>query len=95
MTSPFSSLRDSVAQMGLSKPDAYTPYAAGAKMYGIGRDHPQDGSMDSAAAQTGYRQRDLANKAKRSAYLARMQAAQQGNYMSSQYMNPAVQPGVS
>lgn len=90
MTSP---LRNSVSSMGLAKPDAYTPYAAGAKMYGIGRDHPQDGTMQSAAAQTGYRERDLANRAKRSAYLNRMRAAQNGNYMSTDYLNPSVQPG--
>ena len=92
MTAPFSDLRTQVANMGLTKPDAYTPFAAGPKMYGIGSDHPQDGTMNSAAARTGYRQRDLANQAKRNAYLSRMQAAQQGNFMSSQYLDPATQP---
>ena len=72
--------------MGLTKPDAYTPYAAGEKQYGFGRNHPTDGTMDSAAQKTGYRERDMANQAKRNAYLARMKAAQSGNYMSSAYL---------
>lgn len=70
---------------GQSKPDAYTPYAAGYKMYGGGRSNPTNGPVDKA----GYQQRDILNRAKRDALLRRMKAEQSGDYASSAFMNGA------
>ena len=67
------------------KPDAYTPYAAGYKLYGGGRSNPTAGPVDKA----GYQERDLMNNARRDAVLRRMKAAQQGNYASPAYLNGA------
>lgn len=65
------------AYLGMGdKQDAYTPYAAGYKMYGGGRSNPTSGPVDKA----GYQERELLNRAKRNAALRRMQALQQGDY---------------
>ena len=64
---------------GFQKPDAYTPYAAGAKTYGAGRMNPTSGPVDNQ----GYRERDAIARARRTAILSRMQGQQAGNYMSS------------
>ena len=61
---------------------AFNPYAAGGKIYGGGRTNPTSGPVDPM----GYRERDLATKARRDAMLRRMQAQQSGNYMSSAYL---------
>lgn len=67
------------------KPDAYTPYAAGYKMYGGGRSNPSNGPVDKA----GYLARDLMNSARRDAVLRKMKATQQGNMISPDYLNGA------
>lgn len=60
----------------------YNPYAAGAKIYGSGRPFPTIGPVDP----TGYRERDLTQRAKTNAILQRLKAIQSGNYMSSAYL---------
>jgi hypothetical protein len=81
--SDYGGFRQQIANMGMQKPDAYNPYAAGSKVYGAeGRANPTSGPVDKA----GYAVRDRAVKAKRQALLQRMQAAQTGNYMSSDYL---------
>lgn len=75
-------LRDLAAMYGLKKPDAYTPYAAGQKMYGAGQYNPTSGPVDKA----GYRQRDLEMSAKKEAMLRRLKASQSGNYNSASYL---------
>lgn len=76
MSNPF---RSQIAQYGMSKPDAYNPYVAGAKMYGAGRSMPTLGPVDN----TGYQERDMQARAKRQALLNQMQQQQQGNYMAA------------
>lgn len=68
---------------GFKKPDAYTPYAAGYKMYGGGRSNPTSGPVDKA----GYMERERLNRAKRNAALARLKAEQSGNYNSPAFLN--------
>lgn len=60
------------------RPNAYTPYAAGYKLYGGGRSNPTQGPVE----KEGYREREVLNRARRNAVLRRMQAEQAGNYMS-------------
>lgn len=67
---------------GTKKPDAYTPYAAGYKMYGGGRSNPTSGPVDKA----GYQERDMLNRARRNAALKKMQAAQNGDYNNPFYL---------
>lgn len=57
---------------------AFNPYAAGHKVYGGGRHNPTSGPVD----KLGYRERDLATRAKRNAVLRRLKAMQSGKYMS-------------
>jgi len=74
---------DYFGMQGLSKPDAYTPYAAGAKMYGLqAGSRPTAGPVD----RTGYAERDKTMAARRNALLARLKMAQAGNYMSPEYL---------
>lgn len=82
MSSPLSPLRQQASQIGLDKPDAYNPYAAGAKLYGAGRPYPTSGPVN----KEGYVDRDRQMAAKRNALLQSMQRAQSGNYMSSPYL---------
>jgi len=64
----------------------FNPYAAGPKSYGItGRPQATMGPV-SGQGQAGYDDRDSAQRARRQAVLQRMQAAQQGNYMSPDYL---------
>lgn len=70
---------------GLKKPDAYTPYAAGYKLYGSGRSNPTQGPV----AKEGYRERERVNRARRNAVLRRMRAEQSGDYMSPAFLNGA------
>jgi len=75
---------DLLTALGLNKPDAYNPYAAGSKLYGAGRSNPTSGPVD----KSGYAERDAnARNAQREALLRRLKAAQQGNYLSSGYLN--------
>lgn len=67
---------------GMTKPDAYNPYAAGYKMYGGGRSNPTNGPVDKA----GYMERERNNRARRSAALQAMQAAQRGDYNNPFYL---------
>lgn len=70
---------------GLTKPDAYTPYAAGYKTYGGGRSNPTEGPVDKA----GYQEREMLNRARRNAVLRRLKAEQQGAFASPDYLNGA------
>lgn len=68
------------------KPDAYTPYAAGPKRYGLsGRAAPNVGPVGVEGMQ-GYAQRDMRAQARKQAALQKMQAAQSGNYMSPAWL---------
>lgn len=60
----------------------FNPYAAGNKIYGGGRSFPTSGKVD----RLGYRERDLATKARRNALLRRLQAIRGGRYMSADYL---------
>lgn len=70
----LSAYRTMVQNMGLKKPDAYTPYAAGMKLYGGGRSNPTSGPVD----KEGYREREMLNRAKRNATLQMLQKYGQG-----------------
>lgn len=78
----YNPFREQIAAFGMQKQDGYSPYAAGRKMYGGGRTMPTVGSVDNQ----GYVERDRRAAAKRQAILNRMQAGQQGNYMSQDYL---------
>jgi len=87
---PANQFRDQIALMGLSKPDAYTPYAAGDKMYGLsGRPNATSGPVSPEGMQ-GYKQRTQVQNARKAAVLQRMQAAQKGQYMNPHYLGGAV-----
>jgi hypothetical protein len=60
----------------------FNPYAAGSKVYGMGRSNPTSGPVDPM----GYKMRDRAAAARRNAVLRRLQAMQGGRYMSSAYL---------
>ena len=82
MSSP-NPFRQQVAQYGMEKPDAYNPYAAGAKQYGPA------GSMAATIGPVenqGYQERDRNAAALRQAWLSKLQAQQGGNYLSSEYL---------
>lgn len=55
----------------------FTPYAAGRRMYGMGRDFPTMGSVD----KIGYRERDALAQSRKSAVERRMKAQSQGRMM--------------
>jgi len=55
------------------------PYQVGKRIYGGGRPFPNIGPSDPM----GYRERDLAASARRSAILRRMKARKSGKFMSS------------
>lgn len=75
----YNPFRTMIEQQGLQKPDGYNPYAAGAKVYGMGRSMPTLGPVDNG----GYQERDQRAAAMRNARLQRMQADQSGAYASS------------
>jgi len=78
--------RDQLALMGKSKAGGgFNPYAAGAKQYGPNGGTQATVGPVSAEGQRGYQQRDQEQRARQQAVLQRMQAAQQGNYMSPAY----------
>ena len=58
------------------------PYAAGQKVYGMGRSFPTMGPVD----KLGYRERDAKHRARRNAMLRRLQAQQQGKEFSADAM---------
>jgi hypothetical protein len=79
-TNPF---RNQVQNYGMEKPDAYTPYAAGAKLYGFGaRSNPTSGPVDNQ----GYQERSRRAAIKRQVYLNKLKASQGQQYMSSDYL---------
>lgn len=82
-------IRDQIARMGLTKPDAYNPYAAGDKRYGLNGSTTATSGPVSAQGQQGYQDRDREMAVRRQAVLNRMQAAQNGNYMSANYLRGA------
>ena len=57
----------------------YLPYAAGGKIYGGGRDAPNNGPVDPM----GHATRDLKYQARRDAMLRRLKALKAQNFMSS------------
>lgn len=63
---------------------SFNKYSAGKKRYGGGRDAPNIGPSD----KSGYKDRDLKARARRSAMLKRIKAGQRGRYMSSDYLSP-------
>lgn len=79
--------RQQIANMGISRAGGgFNPYAAGPKRYGItGRGNATSGPVSPEGMQ-GYDERDMQQRARRDAVLNRMKAAQQGNYMSSDYL---------
>jgi hypothetical protein len=69
--------------MGLQKPDAFNPYAAGQKVYGPeARTNPTSGPVD----KLGYAKRDMMASARKRAMMGRLDAAMKGNYMSPDYL---------
>lgn len=60
----------------------FNPYAAGDKVYGAGRSFPTMGPVN----KLGYRERDLATRARRNALLRRLQAKYAGKFMSADYL---------
>jgi hypothetical protein len=64
------------------KPDSYNSYAAGNKIYGLGRSNPTMGPVD----RTGYLERDATVRLRRNALLKRMQAGNSKNYMSADWL---------
>jgi hypothetical protein len=82
-------IRDQISRLGLTKPDAYNPYAAGAKRYGLTGNTAATTGPVSAQGQQGYQDRDREMAVRRQAVLNRMQAAQNGNYMSADYLRGA------
>lgn len=66
----------------MQKPYDYNSYAAGNKVYGFGRSNPTSGPVD----KTGYRERDLATRARRNALLRRLKAGAAGNFMSQDWL---------
>lgn len=60
----------------------FNSYAAGNKVYGFGRSNPTMGPVD----RLGYKERDLAHRAKRNALLRRMKAHQKGRHFSSDWL---------
>jgi len=83
MADPGSAFRTQVANFGLTKPDAYTPYAAGMKLYGGGRSNPTSGPVDKA----GYQERDMLNRSKRQAVLNQLKKVQSGEIISPEVLN--------
>ena len=70
------------AQTGAPKPDAYTPYAAGPKVYGAGaRTNPTSGPVSPEGLE-GYEGRDQRAAVARQASLNMLKAGQQGNFAS-------------
>lgn len=64
--------------MALESRKEHLPYSVGNRIYGGSRSFPNLGPSDPS----GYRERDLKYKARRSALLRRLKAQQKGNYMS-------------
>lgn len=61
----------------------FNSYSAGNKVYGAGRSNPH---MGGGLDPMGYRERDLAHKAKRNALLRRMKAHNSQKYMTPEWL---------
>ena len=87
-------LRYKIANWQAPKPDAYNPYAAGAKQYGAAGTGagPNQGPVG-MAGQQGYAERDRMAQVRRNAYLARAKANQAGQYMSPEWLGMEPQIG--
>lgn len=79
-TSP---LRNQIAAYGMEQPNAYSPYAAGPKQYGLAGGHAPTMGPVGFDGQQGYQDRDMQNRARRNALLGQIQARQGGNDMSA------------
>jgi hypothetical protein len=77
--------RSQIRRLGITNPNAYTPYAAGRKLYGYGRSNPTSGAIGTDGM-AGYRERDRRTRLRRQNSLAKMQAAQQNQYLSPQFL---------
>ena len=64
----------------------FQPYAAGRKVYGMGRPGPN--RKGTRLPKLGYARRDRKAKAKRDAMLRKLKAQQKNRYMSADYLNP-------
>ena len=60
----------------------FNSYSAGNKVYGAGRSNPTMGPVD----KMGYKERDLAHKAKRNALLRRLKKHQSKKFMTSDWL---------
>ena len=80
-------LRSRIAAMGIDQAGGgFNQFAAGRKRYGMtGRAAATSGPIG-AQGQQGYEDRDQRTRARKQAVLQRMQASQNGNYMSAPYM---------
>ena len=78
-----SPLRNQIAAYGQQQPNAYSPYAAGPKQYGLAGGHAPTMGPVSLEGQQGYQDRDMQNRSRRNALLGQIEARQQGNLMSS------------
>lgn len=86
----YTGLKSQIAQMGLTKPDAYNPYAAGSKLYGPeGRGFPTSGPIG-PAGMAGYKKRDAKVQAQKQAINQRIKAAQSGQYMTPDYLKGSI-----
>jgi len=68
---------DSTNYQLTQKPDAYNPYAAGAKRYGMGATGPNIGPM-SAQGSSGYMERDAMARAKKAAMMNPLEKQKRG-----------------
>lgn len=75
MSNPYDMLRSQIEQMGVKKPDAYNPYAAGPKVYGGSSMAPNNGPI---ADKAGYIKRDAIADARKRAIMQRLQANKAG-----------------
>lgn len=87
---PFNQYRDQIAALGLEKPDGFNAYAAGNKQYGLSGSSAATSGPISAQGMAGYRartqNRTKTQDARKAAVLNRMQAAQQGQYATPDYL---------
>lgn len=72
--------------LGMKKPDAYNPYSAGPKKYGLTGTLTPNMGATGAQGMMGYAKRDAQQQARKQAYLQYMQAQQGGNFMSPSFL---------
>lgn len=76
MSNPYEAIRSQVEQLGLKKPDAYNPYAAGPKVYGGTSLAPQVGAIGDKA---GYMKRDARARAMKNVLMKKLKTSQLQN----------------